>query len=343
MSPKKLKPHLHHERDRLGRFFWTVRKGHGRRIRINEQFGSVAFWAAYDEALKALDRPHQREGFARGTFAWALREYRKSNVWLALADKTRSQRNSSVFNPIEAKLGDSMLAQWKTADIAAGRDARKPTMAKQYLAALRGLFSWAAETGLIKSDPTAGIRVRLAPTDGHTPWTDADIAAYRRHWPLGTRARVALEILRETGLRRGDAVLVGPGHVIDGVLRIATEKTGEHVSVAISEALAKAIEAGPIGEKTFIVGASGRPLNKHSFGFVFTAWARAAGVIRKSAHGLRKSAATADAHAGWTDAELDSKYAWTGRRMASLYTRSANRERLSLGAAARTKKGSSLP
>src|ERR1700733_13902951 len=226
MSPKKLKPHLHHERDRLGRFFWTVRKGHGRRIRLRSEFGSASFWGEYEAALKTIDRHHQREGFARGTFAWALREYRKSNVWLALADKTRSQRNSSVFNTIEKKLGASQLSHWKTADIAAGRDARKPTMAKQYLAALRGLFSWAAEAGLIKSDPTAGVRVRLAPTDGHAPWTDADVAAYRQHWPLGTRARVAFEILRETGLRRGDAVRVGPQHVIDGVLRLATEKTG---------------------------------------------------------------------------------------------------------------------
>jgi integrase len=339
MSPKKLKPHLHHERDRLGRFFWTVRKGHGRRIRLRSEFGSISFWAEYEAALKAIDRPREREGPARGTFAWALREYRKSNVWLALADKTRSQRNSSVFNPIERKLGASQLSHWKTADIAAGRDARKPTMAKQYLAALRGLFSWAAEAGLIKSDPTAGVRVRLAPSDGHTPWTDADIAAYRQHWPLGTRARVALEVLRETGLRRGDAVRVGPGHVVDGVLRIATEKTGEHVSVAISEALAEAIEAGPIGEQTFIVGATGRPLNKHSFGFVFTAWAKAAGVSGKSAHGLRKSAATALAHDGWTEAELDARFGWRGMKMASLYTKSASREKLSLGAAARTKKG----
>jgi integrase len=341
--PRPWPKHLHREKDRLGKRFLTVRKGHGQRIRINQPFDSLEFWKEYDAAIKAIDLPTQREDFARNSFAWALREYRKSNVWLALADKTRSQRNSSVFNPIEKKLGASQLSHWKTADIAAGRDARKPTMAKQYLAALRGLFSWAAETGLIKSDLTAGIRVRLAPTDGHTPWTDADVAAYRQHWPLGTRARVALELLRETGLRRGDAVLVGPGHVIEGVLRIATEKTGEHVSVAISEAFAKAIEAGPIGEQTFIVGASGRPLNKHSFGFVFTSWARAAGVIGKSAHGLRKSAATALAYDGWSEAELDARFGWRGMKMASLYTKSASREKLSLGAAARTKKGSNLP
>jgi hypothetical protein len=65
---------------------------------------------------------------------------------------------------------------------------------------------------------------------------------------------------------------------------------------------------------------------------MFHEWALAAGV-NKSPHGVRKAAATADALDGWTDAELDAKFGWTGRKMASHYTRSANRERLSLGAA----------
>jgi hypothetical protein len=54
MSPKPLPPHLHHERDRHGNPFWTVRRGHGRRARINEQFDSVEFWSQYEAAIKAL-------------------------------------------------------------------------------------------------------------------------------------------------------------------------------------------------------------------------------------------------------------------------------------------------
>ena len=61
-------------------------------------------------------------------------------------------------------------------------------------------------------------------------------------------------------------------------------------------------------------------MTKESFGNWFRGAVKAAGVA-KSAHGLRKAAATADALAGWTDAELDAKYGWTGRKMASLYTK----------------------
>ena len=83
-------------------------------------------------------------------------------------------------------------------------------------------------------------------------------------------------------------------------------------------------------------------MRKESFGNWFREACEAAGVS-KSAHGIRKAAATADAEAGWTDAELDAKFGWTGRKMAAHYTRTASRERLSLAAAERTKKGTSIP
>jgi integrase len=340
--PKPLPPHLHRETSRHGQSFWTVRRGHGRRIRIAALFDSVEFWSQYEAALHALDQPRRREGPPPGTFAWALREYRKSNAWLTLADATRSQR-THVFVGIEKKLGDSLLRQWRTADIAAGRDARRPTMARQYLVALRGLFQWATENGHLKADPTAGLKVRMPASDGHAVWSEADVERYRARWPLGTRARVALELLLETGLRRGDVCRVGPSNVSGGVLRLATEKTGEHVSVAITPTLIEALDAGPVGTDTFIIGEQGRPLSKHTFGNWFKSWCDAAGLSNRSAHGLRKASATLDAHAGYTEAELDAKYGWTGRKMASLYTKSANRERLSLSAAERTAASRTTP
>ena len=46
-------------------------------------------------------------------------------------------------------------------------------------------------------------------------------------------------------------------HPNDGVIRIATEKTGERVASAVSASLAEAIAAGPIGELTFIASEQG--------------------------------------------------------------------------------------
>jgi integrase len=208
---------------------------------------------------------------------------------------------------------------------------------------MRGFFAWAMDAGLVAADPTIGVKFARPKSEGYATWTEADIAAYRARWPLGTRERVAFEVLYGTGLRRGDATRVGRPHVKDGVIRITTEKTGERVSIAIGADLQRAIDAGPTGDLTFIAGVAGRPRVKEAFGEFFRKACNAAGIVGKSAHGIRKAAATADAEAGWSDAELDAKYGWTGRRMASLYTRAASREKLSLAAAERTKARTAQP
>jgi integrase len=95
--------------------------------------------------------------------------------------------------------------------------------------------------------------------------------------------------------------------------------------------LAKTLAIGPCGESTFIVGALGRPLTKASFSNQFVYACKAAGVPG-SAHGVRKIAATRAANHGATIAQLDSIFGWKGGRMASLYTQSADRKRLSVEA-----------
>lgn len=337
--PDKLPPFLHREVSRHRKVIWYVRKGHGPRVRLPGEYGSAEFLAAYDAALgpKALKSPPS------GTFAWALHNYRGSQAWGVLSPATGRQRDN-IFARIVKTHGDTPIAAWKRGDIAAGRDRRAatPAAARHFVEALRGLFKWLVESGLVASDPTAGVTVVKPKSDGFAVWTEDDEARFRARWPLGTRERVAFEVLRQTGLRRGDAVRVGRPHVRDGAIRFATEKTGERVAVAMSAALLEAIAAGPCGELTFIATSSGRPMTKESFGNWFRETCTAAG-IRKSAHGLRKATATADALAGRTDAELDAKFGWTGRKMASLYTRSANREKLSLAAAKRTESEQEVP
>ena len=131
-----------------------------------------------------------------------------------------------------------------------------------------------------------------------------------------------------TGLRRGDAVRFGRQHIRDGIGRITTEKTEVTVTLPILKPLADTIAAGPCGDLTFIAGERGRPLSKGSFTNAFRKACRKAGVPG-SAHGVRKIAATRAANAGATVAQLEAIFGWTGGgRMASLYTRSADRERL---------------
>jgi hypothetical protein len=54
--------------------------------------------------------------------------------------------------------------------------------------------------------------------------------------------------------------------------------------------------------------------------------------VTSIAHGLRKAAATVAANNGATVAQLEAIFGWEGGRMASLYTRSADRQSLAAGA-----------
>jgi integrase len=194
---------------------------------------------------------------------------------------------------------------------------------------MRGLYEWAVEAQHVKTDPTLGVKYPKQPkTGGFAPWTEDDIATYERRWPLGTRQRVWLDVLAYTGLRRGDVVQLGRQHVRDGVAYVKTEKTDTPVALEILPILAQTLAAGPCGDLTFIIGANGRPMTKESFGNAFRDACRAAGLRDRSAHGLRKAAATRAAVSGATLAQLNAIFGWTGAKMALRYIETADRTRL---------------
>jgi integrase len=211
------------------------------------------------------------------------------------------------------------------------RRAATPFQAKNFLTTMREFFKWAVSAGHLNSNPTDGIRVKKPKSDGFPVWTEGDIVAFEKRWPLGTRERVLFDIYCYTGLRRGDAAALGPKHVTNGVITIKTEKTGMEVSFPVLPALARSLKAGPVGAETFIATLQGKSMTKESVGNFFHDACKTAG-IQKSAHGLRKAAATRAADEGATEAELDAVFGWTGGRMAALYTRSANRRRLAKNA-----------
>jgi len=101
------------------------------------------------------------------------------------------------------------------------------------------------------------------------------------------------------------------------------------------DVLRRTLEAGPIGTETYIATRHGKPMTKESIGNLFKEKCVAAGLMNRSAHGLRKAAATVAAENGATEAELDAIFGWTDRRMASHYTKKANRKKLAYGGVAK--------
>ena len=330
--PRPRPPFLHKEISRHSKTVWYVRVGRGPRIRIREVYGTPEFEAAYKAAVSGENSysPMLRKPGA-GSLAHAIRLYRGSSEWLNLSKATRRQRDNIFERIVKSPAGAEKLTDITRATIFAGRNRRAatPAAARHFVATLRGLFKWAVQSDLVPSDPTEGVIAKTAKTAGFPVWTAEDIEAYERRWPVGTRQRVAFDILLYTGLRRGDAVMLGRQHVKAGVIRMRTEKTGEPVALVICAELAQTLAAGPCGDLTYIAGERGAPRVKESFGEWFREACHAAGV-RKSAHGLRKAAATRAANNGASESQLEAMFGWRGGRMASHYTRSADRERLSI-------------
>jgi integrase len=333
--PRPRPPHLHRQLSRHGKTIWYVRIGKGPRIRIRRAFGTLEFDAEYRAALDGLVAPRVQtkdttQTATTGTLAWLIKRYRETGAWTNLSLATRRQREN-ILKPVLESAGRKPITNIIKATIVAGRDRRAketPFQARHFLDTMRGLFRWAIEADLVKVDPTAGVADPSFPTsDGFPSWTEDDVAAYQKRWPIGTRQRVWFDVLLFTGLRRGDAIRLGRQHVRDGIATIKTEKTGTEVSLPILPALAKTIAAGPCGDLAFITSANGKPFTKESFGNSFTEACRKAG-ITKSAHGIRKLAATRAANAGATEAQLKAIFGWTNSKMPTLYTKGANNRRL---------------
>jgi len=184
---------------------------------------------------------------------------------------------------------------------------------------------------------------------GFPVWTEADVDAYYKRWPLGTKERVWLDVLLFTGLRRGDVVVIGRQHVRNGIATLRTEKSQGEITVTlpILPVLQRTLDAGPIGELAFICGRRGKPFKKESFGTAFKEACVAAGLHGRSAHGCRKIGATRAAEEGASVAQLNAIFGWSGTAMASLYTQAADRKRLAVGAmamiAGRNETATSIP
>jgi integrase len=325
--PRKLPPHVVKERSRHGKVRFYFRRGQGKRIRLPSPT-DPAFGAAYAAALASTP---VKTGIPkdRGTLAALIALYRRSPAFMALSKATRKQRDYFLYQ-IEERAGKAQAKAITRDDIIAGRERRghTPAQARNFLDAVRGLFRWSVEAGHLARDPSEGIKNprKSRSSEGFPVWTQADVDAYVARWPRGTREFQWLAVLLHTGLRRGDAVRLTSDMIADGWCTIETEKTGIPVTFRLHPDI-------QVSSGHLITGERG-PLTKESFGNQFRAACRAAGV-EKSAHGLRKLAATRAAEAGLTVAELEARFGWTGGTMASLYTKSASRRMLAMQAQAK--------
>lgn len=195
------------------------------------------------------------------------------------------------------------------------------------------MFAWAVETAdLCKINPCSGIK-RLKSGDGFHTWTEDEVCQFETRHPVGSRARLALNIGLYTGFRLQTMAIFGRQHVTaDGWIKIRPEKTarssGIEVEIPMLPELETALANGPVGNMTFLVTEYGKPFSVKGLGNKMRDWCNDAGLFHCSMHGLRKAGATRAAENGATEKQLMAIFGWTTMEQAAYYTEKANRKKL---------------
>lgn len=333
--PRPRPPHLHRERNRHGDHVWYVRREHGKRTRLRSAYGSQEFWAEYRAALEGA--PVALKAVKPQTLAWAVERYRSHSTWRAFALATRKQRDN-IFRAVLLTAGSEPLSAIDQGAIKQGKERRSthPHSANNFLKTMRGFFGWALDEGYVTVDPTKGVKLMKGGNEkiGFHTWTEEEVERFEKRWPIGTRERLAMDLLLYTGLRRGDVVRIGRQHLKDGVITVRTEKEAGDgkVEIPLLDVLAETLAASKLGDMTFLATARGTAFAKEGFGNWFKDACKAAGVPG-SAHGLRKAGATRAANKGATDRQLMALFGWSTGKMAHHYTNAADKKRLAASAA----------
>lgn len=339
--PRQRYQYVQRQVTRHGKVVWYFRIGEGPRSRLPGEYGSEEFTAAW-RALIAGQQVETKP-VSKFTLRWLVDKYFESAAFKGLAPSTQDNRRRILNNVCETG-GAIVLSQITRATIAAGRDRRAdtPHAAINFMKIMGYLFEWAVDAGYMKENPARGVKRPKVKSDGFKPWTAEDVIAFYRTHAHGTQARLAIEMILFTGLRRGDVWKIGPQHIRNDVIEIKAEKNKAALFIPLHPILKESLERVKTGHLAYLVTpVHGRPFkSKESFGNWFGDMCAAAGV-KSRAHGIRKTVAQQLAEAGGSNAELKALFGWSSDAMAALYTRNADKRKLA-EAAAEKLKGNSL-
>jgi integrase len=358
-APVKL-PFLFTDRDRHGNVrHYVRRKGVGKK-RLRAAPGTPEFIDEYRDALAALDSAAKTPSADPITLRWLVREFEGSHRFLKVTPREQRNRHLLVRAILEeetkpgsgVRLGDCPLKRFEATHVRLIRDRKMatPSAANHRLSNLSLIFSWGVEERRehVKTNPCLGVRPLEYKSEGWHTWTEAEIEAYETRHPLGSQARLALDLLLYTGARRGDVVALGPKsltRIVNPVTRQpetwlqfkpgkTSKSTGKVVVLPVLPELSASIAATPHGLATFLINSYGKP---HASGDSFANWFKDRVVEADlpehcSPHGLRKAGACRAADNGATEKQMMAIFGWTTSRLAAHYAQKADDMKLAASA-----------
>jgi len=256
-------------------------------------------------AFLANERPKEgeRRAVIPGSIEDLLIRYYSSTDFRGRAAEVSLSKRRAVLEAFRAKHGRRLVRDARydkldkyIAEVAVqtvderGKKIGGPFAAETARKHLTKLFAYSVKLAWRNDNPMSFVDYRPAKTEGYHSWTESEITRFRARWSLGTKPRLALELMLWTGKRRGDAVGMGPQHIEAGQLVGRDQKTGKRWSLPIAAQLREAIEAmGKSNHLCFLPSNRGRAYTAASFGNQFKDWCRQAGLPHCTAHGLRKA------------------------------------------------------
>ena len=295
--------------------------------------GSAEFMEAYQVAFAGQTLPRQQIGASRtkpGSIAALVVSYFSSPSFLALAPGTQ-QTYRLILEKFRQEHGDKPAALLMRQHINAMLAQRvpRPAAANHWLRLVKALMAFAVEEGFRPDNPTTGIKRIPTRSDGFHSWSEAEIAQFEAHYPVGSKARLALALGLYTAQRRSDVVSLGRQHICDGMLSMRQQKTRTTLVIPLHPALAAIIAATPSKHLTFLTTAYGKPFTPAGFGGWFRKRCDEAGLPKQcSFHGLRKAACTRLADAGCSASVIAAISGHTTLREVERYTKAANQKNM---------------
>jgi len=337
---RRLPPYVSAFYDRHGTERFRYRKGGVSRY-LRGPFNSLEFKEDLAAAKKG-EAPIVRSRHEPGSMNELIVHYYES-VGFQQASEGRQKTVRGILEPFRAEYGKDLVRNFGFQHIEAILLAKQKkrrigkrmvgglTAAVNLQKQLARLFRYAVRLQLIAVSPVDLAESVKAPKGGRHTWTEEEIARYRQRHPLGTKARLALEIILWTGQRRGDAIDFGPQHIKGGKIEFVASKGQKTMRLPAAPQLIAAIRAMPsVGLKTYLVTEYGKPFTGDGFGNWFAERCKEANVPGR-AHGLRKAIARRAAELEATQAMLKAIGGWEQDSEVATYTKGVDQARLAEG------------
>lgn len=282
-------PYVHSFRDRHGRMRYYVRRKGYKKVSLPGLPGSKSFMEAYQAALGPEPQARVSRGGPRSLSALIASFYGSAGFKNLSESSKKTYRH--VLKHIEAKDGHRGVADMpseKAAKIIEEIGDDRPALANLTRAVMRKVMAHAIRMRWRTTNPFAGLDSYKV--GKHHSWTDAEIAAYEAKWHLGSRERVAFDLLFYTAQRVGDVAKMRRADIVQGRIHVVQEKTGAEVQILIHANLQKSLNAYGIRGKHLVGRKDGGQIGADNLSRIVAKAAKEAGLgDRCVCHGIRKA------------------------------------------------------